>query len=207
MQRSRHAARVCSTAAGSRPCAATRCDSCAGSRRCARCSTAARCTTRRASTCTGSTRPRPSRWTTSPRDADDMRDFLDTCGYVLVRNVFTAEEIAGFLEDADVLARRSARGRQDVVVGTRRERRHGAVPGARAPRRARACARCTTTRACSRSPALVARNPCRARRKSDNDGVTVLWKRPDVKEGLADLPVAPRLRHGWARAQLPDRSS
>jgi ectoine hydroxylase-related dioxygenase (phytanoyl-CoA dioxygenase family) len=27
-----------------------------------------------------------------------------------------------------------------------------------------------------------------ARRKTDNDGVTVLWKRPDVKEGLADLP-------------------
>ena len=30
--------------------------------------------------------------------------------------------------------------------------------------------------------------PVSAKRKSDNDGVTVLWKRPDVKEGLADLP-------------------
>ena len=34
---------------------------------------------------------------------DDVRDFLDTCGYVLVREVFTPDEIAGFLEDADVL--------------------------------------------------------------------------------------------------------
>ena len=32
-----------------------------------------------------------------------MRDFLATCGYVLVREVFTPDEIAGFLEDADVL--------------------------------------------------------------------------------------------------------
>ena len=30
--------------------------------------------------------------------------------------------------------------------------------------------------------------PVSAKRKNDNDGVTVLWKRPDVKEGLADLP-------------------
>src|SRR5205085_3275957 len=34
---------------------------------------------------------------------DDMRDFLDTCGYVIVRNVFTPDEVRGFLEDADVL--------------------------------------------------------------------------------------------------------
>ena len=30
--------------------------------------------------------------------------------------------------------------------------------------------------------------PVSAKRKTDNDGVTVLWKRPAVTEGLADLP-------------------
>jgi ectoine hydroxylase-related dioxygenase (phytanoyl-CoA dioxygenase family) len=38
------------------------------------------------------------------------------------------------------------------------------------------------------SLAGLASIPVSARRKSDSDGVTVLWKRPDVKEGLADLP-------------------
>ena len=36
-------------------------------------------------------------------DADQMRAFLDACGYVLVRDVFTPEEIAGFLADVDTL--------------------------------------------------------------------------------------------------------
>src|SRR3954447_26791414 len=35
--------------------------------------------------------------------ADDMREFFDTCGYVIVRNVFTPDEVRGFLDDADVL--------------------------------------------------------------------------------------------------------
>ena len=58
---------------------------------------------RRSSTCTASTRPRRSRWPTCRACPTTMRDFFDTCGYVLVRDVFTPDEIAGFLEDADVL--------------------------------------------------------------------------------------------------------
>ena len=36
-------------------------------------------------------------------DPDQLRGFLDVCGYVLVREVFTPEEIAGFLADTEVL--------------------------------------------------------------------------------------------------------
>ena len=167
----------CSTAAASRPCAATRCASCGGSRRCARCTTAARCTTPRSSTSTVSTRPRRSRWPTSPRDADELRDFFDTCGYVLVRDVFTPDEIRGFLEDTDVLRDEAREGDKMSWWGRDASGDDGAVPGA--PRRVPSAprARCTTIRACSRSPASSPQ-PVTARRKGDTDGVTVLWKRP-----------------------------
>ena len=44
-----------------------------------------------------------SRPTTSRPTRRTMRDFLETCGYVLVRDVFSPEEVSGFLDDAAVL--------------------------------------------------------------------------------------------------------
>jgi hypothetical protein len=41
---------------------------------------------------------------------DDVRYFLATCGYVLVRNVFSPDEIAGFLDDAEDLAGEACEG-------------------------------------------------------------------------------------------------
>jgi ectoine hydroxylase-related dioxygenase (phytanoyl-CoA dioxygenase family) len=115
-----------------------------------------------------------------------MRDFLETCGYVLVRNVFTPEEIAAFREDADVLRDEAREG--DKMSWWGRDA-HGHM------------VLCRVLRAASRpqlralhvdprvlAVAALAPLPVSAKRTTENDGVTVLWKHPDVKEGLADLP-------------------
>ena len=116
----------------------------------------------------------------------EMRDFLDTCGYALVRNVFTAEEITAFLEDAGVLRDEAREG--DKVSWWGRDA-HGDMVLCRVLRAATR----PRLRALHDDPRVLALaalspQPVIARRKSDTDGVTVLWKRPDVKEGLADLP-------------------
>ena len=118
--------------------------------------------------------------------ASEMRDFFDTCGYVLVRNVFTPDEIRGFLEDADVLRAEAREG--DKVSWWGRDASGETVL-------------CRVLRAASRprlralhddprvlALAALSPQPVTARRKGDADGVTVLLKRPDVTEGLADLP-------------------
>jgi len=117
---------------------------------------------------------------------EEMRDFLDTCGYILVRDVFTPEEISGFLEDARVLSEEAREG--DKMSWWGRDARGDTV----LCRVLRAATR-PDLRALHSDPRVVALRdlapvPVSAKRKTDNDGVTVLWKRPDVKEGLADLP-------------------
>jgi ectoine hydroxylase-related dioxygenase (phytanoyl-CoA dioxygenase family) len=113
-------------------------------------------------------------------------NFLATCGYVLVRQVFTSDEIAGFLEDAAVLRDEAREG--DKMSWWGRDV-HGETVLCRV---LRAASR-PRLRALHHDPrvlALAGLAPVAvaAKRKTDNDGVTVLWKRPDVKEGLADLP-------------------
>ena len=115
-----------------------------------------------------------------------MRDFLETCGYVLVRNVFTAEEIAAFREDAEVLRDEAREG--DKMSWWGRD-----VSGDTVLCRVLRAASRPQLRALHGDPrvlaiAALAPLPVSAKRKTENDGVTVLWKRPDVKEGLADLP-------------------
>ena len=118
--------------------------------------------------------------------ADSMRDFFDTCGYVLVQNVFTAGEVRAFLEDADVLRGEAREG--DKVSWWGRDANGDTV----LCRVLRAASR-PRLRALHDDPRVLALSglspqPVTARRKGESDGVTVLWKRPDVKEGLADLP-------------------
>ena len=107
---------------------------------------------------------------------------------MLVRDVFTPEEVAGFLEDADVLRDEAREG--DKMSWWGRDANGDTVlcRVLRAGDRARGCARCTTIRAVLGARRARAATGSAQRRKAENDGVTVLWKRPDVKEGLADLP-------------------
>lgn len=119
-------------------------------------------------------------------DAENMRAFLDACGYVLVRNAFTPEEIGGFLEDADVLRDEAREGDKMSWWGRDASGETVLCRVLRAASRPRLRALHDDPRVLAL--AGLASQPVSARRKSDNDGVTVLWKRPDVKEGLADLP-------------------
>jgi ectoine hydroxylase-related dioxygenase (phytanoyl-CoA dioxygenase family) len=117
---------------------------------------------------------------------DSMRDFLDTCGYLLIRDAFTPEEIAGFLEDAAAVEDEAREG--DKMSWWGRDARGETV----LCRVLRAATR-PRLRALHQDPRVLAiadlaPEPVSAKRKTDNDGVTVLWKRPDVTEGLADLP-------------------
>ena len=117
---------------------------------------------------------------------DDVRNFLATCGYVLVREVFTPDEIAGFLEDAGVLRDEAREG--DKMSWWGRD-----VNGDTVLCRVLRAASRPRLRALHSDPRVLALADLApvavsAKRKTDNDGVTVLWKRPAVKEGLADLP-------------------
>ena len=117
----------------------------------------------------------------------ELREFFDTCGFLLVRNVFTAAEIRGFLEDAAVLHEEAREG--DKVSWWGRDAGHGATVLCHV---LRAAAR-PRLRALHQDPRVLALadlspQPVIARHTTETDGVTVLWKQPDVTEGLADLP-------------------
>jgi ectoine hydroxylase-related dioxygenase (phytanoyl-CoA dioxygenase family) len=118
--------------------------------------------------------------------ADDMRDFFDTCGYVLVRDVFTADEVRAFLEDADVLRGEAREGDKVSWWGRDKDGDTVLCRVLRAATRPRLHALHDDPRVLAL--AALSPTPVTARRKGEADGVTVLWKRPDVKEGLADLP-------------------
>ena len=115
-----------------------------------------------------------------------LAEFLDTCGYVIVRNVFTPDEVRGLLEDADVLRDEAREG--DKLSWWGRDA-NGATVLCRVQRAAtRPRMRALHDDPRIRALADLSPQPVFARRKHDTDGVTVLWKRPDVTEGLADLP-------------------
>ena len=52
-----------------------------------------------------------------------MAHFLRTAGYLFVRGVFCADEIAGFLAEAEALRARGGAGRQALLVGQARRAR------------------------------------------------------------------------------------
>ena len=122
---------------------------------------------------------------TPASDAADMAHFLATAGYLFVRGVFAADEVAGFLDEAAVLARearsgdklswwcRDARGEETLCRVTRAASRPrlGALP--RDPR-------ILSLVALSEHPLVHGRG--------EGDGVTIIWKIPGVTEGMGDLP-------------------
>jgi ectoine hydroxylase-related dioxygenase (phytanoyl-CoA dioxygenase family) len=118
--------------------------------------------------------------------ADDTREFFDTCGYVLVRNVFTPDEVREFLDDTEMLRGEAREG--DKLSWWGRD-----AAGETVLCRVLCAASRPRLRALHDDPRVLALSalsptPVTARRKGESDGVTVLWKRPAVTEGLADLP-------------------
>jgi hypothetical protein len=115
----------------------------------------------------------------------ELAHFLAGAGYVFVREVFGADEVAGFLTEAAVLAREARRG----------DKLSWWCKDARGAERL-----CRVTRAASqprlgalprdaRVLSLVALSEHRlAHKRGEGDGVTIIWKIPGVSEGMGDLP-------------------
>lgn len=118
-------------------------------------------------------------------DRDEMARFLDAAGYLFVRELFAADEIAAFLAEAEELRREAVRG--DRLSWWAKDERGEEVL-------------CRVTRAASK-PRLatlygderLARlaalaDPSLVPRQGEGSGVTVIFKNPGVTEGLSDLP-------------------
>jgi hypothetical protein len=119
-------------------------------------------------------------------DREDMAHFLRSAGYLFVRGVFGAAEVAGFLAEAEALRAEAVPGDKLSWWGKRggeavlcRVTRAGAKPGLRSipgdPR--------------LRALVDLADERFEHPLKEGSDvGVSVIWKLPGVDEGLADLP-------------------
>jgi len=129
----------------------------------------------------------PAATFTLASDRDDMAHFLRTAGYLFVRGVFSAGEIAALRAEAEALAAEARRGDKLSWWGK------NAVGEEVLTRVTRAAAK-PGLRALPRDPRLVAlkdladetlehRAP-----PSAEEGVSVIWKRPGMSEGLGDLP-------------------
>ena len=119
-------------------------------------------------------------------DATDARHFLSTAGYLFVRGVFTADEVASMLDDAAVLAAEAMPGDQESWWG------RNAAGDEILTRVLRAASR-PHLAALHGDPRVLrlvsmADEPLAADVDQGTDRVTVLWKHPDMVEGLGDLP-------------------
>ena len=122
---------------------------------------------------------------TAASDPADMAHFLASAGYLLVREVFRPDEVAGFLDEAAVLAREAAKG----------DKLSWWCKDARGVERL-----CRVTRAASqprlgalpRDPRVLSLAGLAEQRlehkRGEGDGVTIIWKIPGVSEGMGDLP-------------------
>jgi hypothetical protein len=118
-------------------------------------------------------------------EREDMTHFLRTVGYLLVRGVFDAEEIRGFLADAGALRREARKG--DKLSwwgkdGAGTELLCRVTRGGSKPRLA----------SLPRDPRVLALKDLAdlplVSQLGEGDGVTVIWKQPGVAEGMGDLP-------------------
>ncbi|MFN8036846.1 MAG: phytanoyl-CoA dioxygenase family protein [Acidimicrobiia bacterium] len=117
---------------------------------------------------------------------DDVRDHFETAGYAHVRGVFTPDEVAGFLEDAAVLRDEAREGDQESWWGRTADGEAVLTRVLRAATRPRLRALYDDARV--QRIASVPATPLVAKHTEGCDAVTVLWKIPNVREGLADLP-------------------
>jgi ectoine hydroxylase-related dioxygenase (phytanoyl-CoA dioxygenase family) len=129
----------------------------------------------------------PASTFTLDSEREDMAHFLRSAGYLFVRGVFTAGEIAAFRAEAEALAGEAKKGDKLSWWGKNaageevltRVTRAAAKPG---------------LRALPHDPRLVALKDLADEKlahrvpPSADEGVSVIWKRPRMSEGLGDLP-------------------
>lgn len=122
---------------------------------------------------------------TPTSDREEMAHFLRTAGYVFVRNVFRADEVERFLDEATAL-------RAEARPGDKLSWWGKTDTGAEVL--------CRVTRGVAKpglatlptEPRLLALkdlfDPTLVYRRGEGEGVTVIFKQPGMREGLGDLP-------------------
>ncbi len=118
-------------------------------------------------------------------DREDMEHFLRTAGYLFVRGVFAADEAAAFLEEASEL-------RGEAVKGDRLSWWGKNAAGEEIlcrVTRAAAKPRLATLPSDPRLLALVGLAEVGlVHRAGGDEGVSIIYKNPDMTEGLSDIP-------------------
>jgi hypothetical protein len=119
-------------------------------------------------------------------DREDMAHFLHTAGYLFVRGVFSADEVAGFRAEAEALAAEAKKGDKLSWWGK-------GVAGEEVLTRVTRAAAKPQLASLPNDPRLLALKDLadetlEHRPPSPEEGVSVIWKRPRMSEGLGDLP-------------------
>jgi hypothetical protein len=118
-------------------------------------------------------------------DREDMAHFLRTTGYLLVRRVFSPDEVAGLLEEAGELRSEARKGDKLSWWG----RNAAGEEVLCRVTRAAAKPRLATLPSDPRLLRLVAlADEPLVHRLGEGNGVTVIYKNPAMKEGLSDIP-------------------
>jgi ectoine hydroxylase-related dioxygenase (phytanoyl-CoA dioxygenase family) len=127
----------------------------------------------------------PTRSFRAGDDTDEMSHFLRTTGYLFVRDVFTAAEIDGFLQEAAELRREAVKGDRLSWWAKDASGEEVLCRVTRAAQKLRLGSLYGTERI-ARLVALA--DPTFVPRSGEGSGVTVIFKNPGVTEGLSDLP-------------------
>jgi len=120
-------------------------------------------------------------------DREEMAHFLRSAGYLFARRVFSSEEIAGFLAEAELL-------RAEAVPGDKLSWWGKDAKGEAVLCRVTRAAAKPRLRSIPSDPRILALKdladePLEHRRAaSDEEGVSIIWKHPAMREGLGDLP-------------------
>ena len=115
----------------------------------------------------------------------DIAHFLRTAGYVFVRDVFRGDEVAAMLAEAEALQAEARKGDHLSWWGKDAEGRELLCRVTRAASKPRLGSLPADPRV--RALAELAGEGL-AHKKGEGDGVTVIYKRPQMVEGLGDLP-------------------
>ena len=118
-------------------------------------------------------------------DREDLRHFLDAAGYLFVRGVFGADEVAAFLREAESLRSEARKGDKLSWWGKNAAGEEILCRVTRASAKPQLATLASDPRL--RALADLASQPL-VHKKGEGEGVTVIYKHPAMVEGLGDLP-------------------
>jgi len=128
----------------------------------------------------------PTRAFSLDDDDEEMADFLATAGYVLIRSVFSAQEVAAMSEDAESLRSAAVEGDEKSWWAEREDGRSVVCRVIDSSDRPHLRSLHADPRI--RRLGTLPRETLVPGGEAQMKGATVLWKQPGMVSGLADLP-------------------